>query len=80
MAVYWRKMKLALTRAEIEELTERRRPAAQARVLRALGIDFRVRPDGSLLVLRENLLHSGLVRANLCSERFQIRYQEEGKR
>lgn len=45
-------MTLTLTAAELAELTKRERPAAQARILRALGIPFRAHPDGSLLVLR----------------------------
>lgn len=43
-----------LTVAELLEITRRPRPSAQARVLRALGIPFRIHPiDGALLVDRE---------------------------
>lgn len=43
-----------LSSEELRELTRRDRPAAQARVLRALGVPFRAHPaDGVLLVDRE---------------------------
>lgn len=54
---------LFLTPQEIDELTDRhgkhRRVATQRAALRAMGIEHRVRPDGSIAVLRahvENLL------------------------
>jgi hypothetical protein len=40
-----------LTEAQLLELTRKRRPSAQARVLGHAGIPFRARPDGSLIVL-----------------------------
>lgn len=43
---------MILTAADLEELTARKRPAAQADVLRAMSIPFRLRPDGSVVVLR----------------------------
>lgn len=43
---------LTLTDEEIEEITRRKRPSAQARELKALGIRFQVRSDGTLLVYR----------------------------
>ena len=45
-------MSIVLDDKEISDLTGRQRSDAQARVLRAMGIDFRTRPDGSLAVLR----------------------------
>lgn len=45
-------MTLTLSQSELEELTGKQRRSAQIRVLDALGIRFKVRPDGSLLVLR----------------------------
>lgn len=45
-------MSLFLTSAEVAELTGRTRRDAQARALRAMGIDFKARPDGSAAVLR----------------------------
>lgn len=36
---------------ELEQLTKRKRRDAQRRVLVALGIEHKVRPDGSLVVL-----------------------------
>jgi len=43
---------LTLTEAEIREITHRQRRAAQMRVLKALGIRYQARPDGSILVYR----------------------------
>ncbi len=37
---------------DLQTLTDRERPSAQARVLTRLGIPHRRRPDGSLIVLR----------------------------
>lgn len=47
---------IVLTDAEIRDVTRKKRPSAQVRVLRAMGIAYRIRPDGSVLVLRESLL------------------------
>lgn len=44
-----------LTPAEIAELTKKQRCKAQRMVLNALGINHKVRPDGSLLVLRTHV-------------------------
>lgn len=44
-----------LTPAEIAQLTCRKNRDAQARVLVYLEIEHRVRPDGSLLVLRSTV-------------------------
>jgi hypothetical protein len=43
---------MLLTNAELVELTRMRRQAAQRRVLDAIGVPYRMRPDGSLVVLR----------------------------
>lgn len=43
---------LTLTEKEIGEITARQRRPAQMKVLKALGIRYQVRPDGSLLVYR----------------------------
>jgi hypothetical protein len=40
---------------EVVEMTGRVQRSAQARALRALGIIHKVRPDGSLLVLRSHI-------------------------
>ncbi|MFN7817811.1 MAG: DUF4224 domain-containing protein [Burkholderiales bacterium] len=40
-----------LTESELRSLTKRQRPKAQARVLAHLGIPYKPRPDGSLVVL-----------------------------
>ena len=46
-----------LTVDEVRELTGRQRRQAQGETLRALGIEHRVRPDGSVLVLRAHVEH-----------------------
>ena len=51
-----------LTDEELRELTKRTRRDAQARVLKFMGIEHGVRPDGSLAVLSshvETLLSGG---------------------
>lgn len=48
-------MSLFLTDADLIELTRKQRPHAQVKVLRALGIEHRVRPDNSLLVSRSHV-------------------------
>lgn len=40
---------------ELEELTNKQRYTAQRKVLNALGITHKTRPDGSLLVLRSHV-------------------------
>ena len=46
---------MILTPAEIAELTQRKQRAAQARELRALGVPYRVRTDGSIVVFRRDV-------------------------
>jgi hypothetical protein len=41
---YW------LTDAEVSALTRKQRPAAQRRVLDAMGYTYRLRPDGTFIV------------------------------
>ncbi|WP_457955300.1 DUF4224 domain-containing protein [Achromobacter xylosoxidans] len=48
-------MNLTLSDDEIEQVTRRKRRQAQAKVLKALGIRFQIRPDGTLLVFRASL-------------------------
>lgn len=51
-----------LSDEEIAELTQRHRKPAQVRVLTFMGIDHRLRPDGSVAVLKahvERLLGEG---------------------
>jgi hypothetical protein len=45
---------LTLTDAELEDLTRKKRPSAQARALRFMGIEHRPRPDGSVAVDRSH--------------------------
>lgn len=40
---------------ELHELTNRTQSSAQLRVLRAMGIEHRKRPDGSVAVLRSHI-------------------------
>ena len=46
-----RAVALILTPEEVARITRRDRPKAQARVLRALGIPFRVHPRDSVLIV-----------------------------
>jgi len=41
-----------LTAEELQALTHRVRPSAQLRALRAMGIEAKQRPDGTVAVLR----------------------------
>lgn len=41
-----------LTDEEIADLTKKQRHSAQVRVLRGMGIEHKIRPDGSIVVLR----------------------------
>lgn len=45
-----------LSQEEIEELTDRRLRHAQVRVLRAMGIEHKVRPNGSVAILRAHII------------------------
>lgn len=65
-------MTLSLTDDELVDLTRKRRPTAQVRALRALGIDHKVRPDGSVLVLRNSL--TGNVSKGKVDREFRIDY------
>lgn len=47
-------MTVHLFAQELEELTQRRRPSAQARALVSLKIPYRKRPDGTLVVYRSH--------------------------
>lgn len=44
-----------LDSSEVKELTARVQHAAQAKVLRAMGIDHKTRPDGTIAVLRSHV-------------------------
>ena len=44
-----------LNREELIELTGRRVKSAQVRVLRYMGIEHRIRPDGSVAVLKAHV-------------------------
>jgi hypothetical protein len=48
-------MSLFLDDKELAELTHRVRPRAQAAVLNAMGIQHKIRPDGSIAVLRSHV-------------------------
>lgn len=43
-----------LTQTDLEILTEKKKAAAQARVLDYIGIRYRKRPSGTLIVLRSD--------------------------
>lgn len=59
---------LALTPAELVEVTGKVRACAQERALRGMGIDHRRRPDGTLYVPRAAALLDGLARAKVPEE------------
>lgn len=44
-----------LTQTEIADLTQRKRAKAQQRQLNAMGIQYKVRADGSLVVLQAHV-------------------------
>lgn len=44
-----------LTNEEVKELTSKSQRASQTKVLNALGITYKIRPDGSLIVLRAHV-------------------------
>lgn len=46
---------LTLTGVELYDLTHKKRPAAQVRALRSMGLEHRRRPDGTVAVLREHV-------------------------
>ena len=46
---------MILTPQEIRELTQRARPAWQVRVLDHIGVPYRRRPDGTLIVMRSHV-------------------------
>lgn len=48
---------ITLTDAELEELTQRHRVDARRRALEAMRIPYRVRHDGTLVVLRADIEH-----------------------
>ncbi len=48
-------MNLTLSEKELRELTQRQKYTAQVKVLRAMGIEHRIRPDGTVAVLRSHL-------------------------
>jgi hypothetical protein len=47
---------ICLSPEETRDITGKRRVAAQSRALSSMGIPFRVRFDGSLMVLRNDVL------------------------
>ena len=54
-----------LTTEEVAELTGRQRSDAQVRALRFMGIEHKVRPDGSVAVLRAHVerIFGGAIKA-----------------
>lgn len=46
-------MSICLSRDELFDLTHRKKHSAQRRALNQMGVDFKVRPDGTVAVLRE---------------------------
>lgn len=46
-------MSLCLTHEDLIELTHKKRSSAQRRALNFMGIDYKIRPDGTVAVFRE---------------------------
>ncbi|SPA44654.1 DUF4224 domain-containing protein [Cupriavidus taiwanensis] len=46
---------LTLSEEELRELTRKQKYSAQIRALRAMGIEHKVRPDGTVAVLRSHI-------------------------
>lgn len=46
---------MILTESELVELTGRQKCSAQARVLDAIGVPYRRRPDGKIIVFRSHI-------------------------
>lgn len=47
---------LILSPDELQEITGKRQPTAVARVLDAIGVPYRRRPNGTIVVFREELI------------------------
>jgi len=50
-------MAIGCSKQELFEITDKKQPAAQVRVLRAMGIEHRQRPNGTVFVLRSHVDH-----------------------
>ncbi|MCO6440979.1 MAG: DUF4224 domain-containing protein [Nitrococcus mobilis] len=61
-------MSLCLTAEEVRQLTGKTRRPAQVRALRLMGIDHRVRPDGSPAVLRSAVETTSSTRLDSANE------------
>lgn len=59
---------MILTAAEVADLTHKVRSSAQIRALRAMGIEHRVRPDGTPAVLRSAVETGNPARRTRCVE------------
>jgi len=53
---------MILSKEELKDLTGKERPFAMVKVLRHMGIDHRVRPDGIPVVVREDLPLSSIAK------------------
>lgn len=63
---HWHAVYMFLTSQELIVLTQRERSKAQCRVLTFLGIEHKLRPDGSVVVLRTHV--EFLLGANVVKE------------
>jgi len=59
-----------LNREEVIRLTGKRTRPAQARILRHMGIDFRTRPDGEIIVVDTDLPLTSSVGGKSKTEEF----------
>lgn len=49
---------MILSAEELVELTHLRRPSAQRRALDTLSVAYRVRPDGTIVVFKDQIHHA----------------------
>lgn len=63
-------MSLCLTPDELRDLTGKLRSGAQEKVLSSMGVPFRKRPNGSLVVIRTDLLAAPTGRSREPALRF----------
>ncbi len=61
-----------LNREEIIRLTGKQTKPAQARILRHMGIDFRIRPDGEIIVVDTDLPLTAVVGRKSKHKEFTI--------
>lgn len=61
-------MSICLSNQELYDLTHYRRATAQRTALNMMGIDYKVRPDGTLAVFRETAIQNSALRPRKKTE------------